>query len=109
LDLLERQLLDPVSCSTAALRLEAVGKDAIRVLKKGLDSKDSEVRFYSAEALAYLDDPSCAQALADSAKNEPAFRAFALAALSALNEVHASDALRDLFDVPSAETRYGAF
>ncbi len=86
-----------------------MGKDGIRVLKIGLASKDPEVKFYSAEALAYLDEPSCVPVLADAAKNESAFRAYALTALSALNDIHASDVLRDLFDVPSAETRYGAF
>ena len=109
LDLLERQLLDPVTSSTAAVRLEAIGKDAVRVLKKGLESKDPEVKFYAAESLAYLDEAACVPVLAEAAKNEPAFRAFALAALSALDDIHASDALRDLFDVTSAETRYGAF
>jgi hypothetical protein len=79
------------------------------VLKLGLESKDSEVRFYAAEALAYLDEPCCVPLLAEAAKNEPAFRAYALTALSALNDIHSSDALRDLFDVASAETRYGAF
>ncbi len=109
LDLLERQLLDPVTSSIASIRLEAIGKDAVRVLKKGLESKDPEVRFYAAESLAYLDEAASVPVLAAAAKNEPAFRAFALAALSALDDVHASDALRDLFDVTSAETRYGAF
>jgi hypothetical protein len=109
LDLLERQLADPVTSAQAALRLEAIGKDGIRVLKTGLDSKDPEVKFYAAEALAYLDEPCCVPTLAEATKNEPAFRAYALAALSALNDIHSSDALRDLFDVASAETRYGAF
>jgi hypothetical protein len=109
IDLLERQLLDPVTSAQAALRLEAVGKDGIRALKVGLDSKDPEVKFYAAEALAYLDEPCCVPELANAAKNEPAFRGYALTALSALNDIHASDALRDLFDVASAETRYGAF
>ena len=109
LDLLERQLMDPVTSATAAVRLEAVGKDAVRVLKKGLESKDPEVKFYAAESLAYLDEAACVPVLAEAARNEPAFRAFALAALSALDDIHASDALRDLFDVTSAETRYGAF
>lgn len=109
LELLQRQLLDPISSSTAAIRLEAIGKDAARILKTGLDSSDPEVRFYSAEALAYLDEPCAVPALTEAAKSQPAFRAFALTALSALGDLHAADALRDLFDVPSAETRYGAF
>ena len=54
LDLLRRQLTDPVTASTAALRLEAIGKDAVAMLKEGLKSNDAEVRFAAAEALAYL-------------------------------------------------------
>ncbi len=109
LDLLERQLQDPVTAANAALRLEAIGKDAIRVLHQGLDAKDPEVRFYASEALAYLDDAACVKQLGQAAKDEPAFRAYALTALSTLNDVAANDQLRELLDVPSAETRYGAF
>ncbi len=106
---LERQLLDPFSAATAALRLEAIGHDSIPVLLKGIESKDPEVRFYSAEALAYLDETKAAAPLGLSARDEPAFRAYALAALSAMQDVAAYDQLRNLLDVPSAETRYGAF
>jgi hypothetical protein len=109
LRLLEKQLLDPVTSSTAALRLEAIGKDGIPVLRNGLKAGDPEVRFYSAEALAYLDDTSSAKVLGETAHNQSAFRAHALTALSALNDVESADELRALLDVPSAETRYGAF
>ena len=109
LKLLEKQLLDPITSATAALRLEAVGKLGTPVLEKGLKSTDTEVRFYSAEALAYLDEPSAAKPLAEIARAEPAFRAHALTALSALNDVESSDELRGLLDASSAETRYGAF
>jgi flagellar basal body P-ring protein FlgI len=109
LEQLERQLLDPVTASTAALRLEAIGTEAVKVLSKGLESKDPEVRFYSAEALAYLDQSNAAGPLAEAAKNEPAFRAYALAALGAMDDVSAFDELRSLLDVASVETRYGAF
>jgi hypothetical protein len=109
LKLLEKQLLDPVTSSTAALRLEAIGKDGIPVLQTGLKMSDPEVRFYSAEALAYLDDASAAKTLGETARNQPAFRAHALTAMSALNDVESADELRALLDVPSAETRYGAF
>ena len=109
LEQLERQLLDPFTSATAALRLEAIGKPAIEVLYKGLESTDAEVRFYAAEALAYLDDSKAAAPLAEAARNEPAFRVFALTALSTMEEVAAADELRPLLDVPSAETRYGAF
>jgi hypothetical protein len=109
LELLERQLLDPVTSAQAALRLEAVGPDAVRILKKGLESSDAEVKFFSAESLAYLDQSCAVPVLAETVKSQPALRAYALTALCALNDVHAADALRDLFDVSSAETRYGAF
>ncbi len=107
--MLERQLLDPITSSPAALRLEAIGKLGIPVLEKGLKSPDPEVRFYSSEALAYLDQAESATPLAESARDVPAFRAYALAALSALNNYQSTEALRALLDLPSNETRYGAF
>jgi hypothetical protein len=79
------------------------------MLQQGLKSTDAEVRFYSAEALAYLDQPAAAAPLAEAAKNESAFRWHALTALSTLTNVGALDALSDLLHVSSAETRYGAF
>ncbi len=107
--LLERQLLDPVTAAIAALRLEALGRDGVKILLKGIESDDHEVRFFSAEALAYLDEPKAAEPLVEAARDEPAFRVFALTALSAMDDFAAYDALRKLLDVPSAETRYGAF
>jgi flagellar basal body P-ring protein FlgI len=107
--LLERQLLDPITASTAALRLEAIGKEGVRTLLVGLKSADPEVRFYSAEALAYLDQKEAAAPLAEAARDVPAFRAYALAALSAMDDFAAYEGLRGLLDLPSAETRYGAF
>ncbi len=107
--LLERQLLDPITAATAALRLEAIGKDGIPTLQKGLQSADPEVRFYAAEALAYLDQKEAAPPLVEAARDVPAFRAYALAALSAMDDVAAYDGLRELLDMPSNETRYGSF
>ncbi|MCI0333778.1 MAG: flagellar basal body P-ring protein FlgI [Planctomycetes bacterium] len=107
---LEQQLSDPLTAANAAMRLEAVGNDeAKETLRKGTKSNDPEVRFYAAEALAYLDDTAAVEVLADVARNEPAFRVNALAALSAMDDVMAYDALRSLLEVRSAETRYGAF
>jgi flagellar basal body P-ring protein FlgI len=107
---LEQQLSDPLTAANAAIRLEAVGNDeAKEILKQGVKSLDPEVRFYAAEALAYLDDTAAVDVLADVARNEPAFRVNALAALSAMDDVMAYDALRSMLDVKSAETRYGAF
>jgi flagellar basal body P-ring protein FlgI len=109
LKLLEKKLLEPASCVLASLQLEAIGNEAIPALQEGLKSSDREVRFYSAEALAYLDRPEAAAVLAAAAKDEPAFRWHALTALSTLTHVAALDGLTDLLHVPSVETRYGAF
>ena len=108
--LLEHQLADPLTVATAAIRLEAIGSDqASEILVRGLESPDPEVRFYAAEALAYLDQTAAVPTLADAARDEPAFRVNALAALSAMDDVIAYDAQRALLEVNSAETRYGAF
>ncbi len=107
--LLERQLQDSISASTAALRLEAIGDEAIETLKKGLASNNVEVRFYASESLAYLDDPDAAATLAQVARDEPAFRARALAALGVMDSPEAYDSLVSLLDAASAEARYGAF
>lgn len=110
LRILENQLLDPVTTATAALRLEAVGnEEAVKILSMGLTADDPEVRFYSAEALAYLDVTEAVAPLAKAAREEPAFRVHALAALSAMDDGAAFDELRSLLGVKSAETRYGAF
>jgi flagellar basal body P-ring protein FlgI len=110
LQLLEHQLADPLTAATAAIRLEAIGSDqASEILAGGLQSPDPEVRFYAAEALAYLDQTAAVSTLADAARDEPAFRVNALAALSAMDDVIAYDALRELLEVNSAETRYGAY
>jgi hypothetical protein len=102
-------LLEPTSSAAAALQLEGIGKEAIETLRKGLHSADPEVRFYSAEALAYLDDIESAPVLAESAARERAFRWHALTALSTMDHVAAFDALSELLNEDSAETRYGAF
>ena len=107
--LLARQLVDPITASTAALRLEAIGHEAVGALAEGIESSDDEVRFYAAEALAYLDDSRAAAPLARAAREEPAFRAYALAALSTIDDLAAHEELISLLEAPSSETRYGAF
>jgi flagellar basal body P-ring protein FlgI len=109
LQLLEKKLLEPTSAALASLQLEAIGTEAIGTLKQGLRSSDPEVRFYSAEALAYLDQAEAAAPLVEAARNESAFRWHALTALSTMTHVAALDGLSDLLHVPSVETRYGAF
>jgi flagellar basal body P-ring protein FlgI len=106
---LERELLDPARTVTAALRLEALGSDSIPVLKRGLQGDSPLVRFCSAEALAYLDDPSCGQELARTVEQAPVLRAYALTALASMDAAISHVELRRLLDSPSAETKYGAF
>ncbi len=109
LQLLARQLTDPVTAPAAALRLEAIGKDAIPILRQGLDSKDAEVRFAAAEALAYLGESVAASHLAEAAANLRSARPAAIAALGVLDDANGIDALQGLLANRSAETRYGAF
>ena len=109
LDRLGDQLLQPEMAADVALQLEAIGEESVPLLKNGLRSDDPQVRFYAAEALAYLDQNEAAHVLAKLAESEPAFRWHAMAALSAMDHVSALDALSDLLDVTSAETRNGAF
>jgi hypothetical protein len=78
-------------------------------LLTGLESDNEEVRFYAAEALAYLDNSAAAPVLAQTARKLPAFRLRALKALGAMDDPKAYDELSDLLHVTSAETRYGAF
>lgn len=110
LQLLDHQLADPLTAANAAIRLEAIGTDqAAEILIRAVPSNDPEVRFYAAEALAYLDKTEAVSTLLEVARDEPAFRVNALAALSAMNDAMAYDALSELLAGTSAETRYGAF
>jgi hypothetical protein len=106
---LEEDLLEPSRAVKAALRLEALGSGSIAALKRGLDSAHSLVRFASAEALAYLGDPSCGAELARLVEQQPVLRAFALTAMASLDEAVCHVKLRELLSSPSVETRYGAF
>jgi flagellar basal body P-ring protein FlgI len=106
---LEKKLSEPESACEAALHLEAIGIQGTDILLRAIQSKNLEVRFYAAEALAYLDRREAAEPLGLIARDEPAFRVFALTALSAMADFAAYEQLRNLLDVPSAETRYGAF
>jgi hypothetical protein len=106
---LGRQLLDPSTTVTAALRLEALGATSIPALKAGLHSDVPLVRFASAESLAYLGSPSCGEELAKQVAEQPFVQAFALTALASLNEAVCRVKLEELLTAPGPETRYGAF
>jgi hypothetical protein len=113
LNVLENQLSEPLTMQAAALRLEAIGtKEAIDVLKRAAATQRvpaGDARFYAAETLAYLDQTEAVEPLAAVIREDPHRRVQALAALSAMNDRNAYDALRTLLNEQSAETRYGAF
>lgn len=115
---LEHDLLKPEKAQRAALQLEAIGDEAVSVLKTGLKSKHLECRFHAAHALSYLAESAGVEVLREAAQEVRAFRVFAYASLSILDDPQAHMTLRDLMNVhvdadgkttDSAETRYGAF
>ncbi len=106
---LEQELNEPFLSSRAALRLEAIGLETVGILKRAINSRDLEVRFYAAETLAYMGQSEAAPVLAEIAKTEYAFRWHALTALSSMDDVEAGIALSELLHETSIETRYGAF
>lgn len=108
METLAEQLLDPSTSALAAVQLEAIGDDAKPFLRTGLDSELSDVRFFAAEALAYLQDSSGVKELQTAASDQPAFRVYALAALSIVDNAKAVLALRELMNAESLEARYGA-
>ncbi len=109
LEQLKDRMNNPRESEQASLELEAIGKDAIPVLKSALQNKNLECRFHASLALAYLGESDGVDHLAEAARVEPAFRVYALAALSAVEDAQASVRLRELLNVNSPETRYGAF
>ncbi len=109
MDQLERELSEPALAQIAALRLEAIGRDAIPALKRALQNDDTEVRFYAAESLAYLDEPEGSDILKQAAEKLPDYRWHALTALTSSEELNAGSALSDLLHTDNAECRYGAF
>jgi len=104
-----RELLDPKTSGVAALKLEGLGPSASESLQIALQSANPNVRFFAAEALAYLDDPAGAETLAQTAAALPKFRAYSLAALAAMEQPAAHMRLRKLMDEADIELRYGAF
>lgn len=118
MEMLARDILDPEKCQKVvagvaacptALQLEAIGDDAIPFLKDALQSDSFDVRFQAAQSLAYLGDVSGVQVLTETAKEQPAFRVYALVALSVIDDADTVLSLRELMNEDSLETRYGAF
>ncbi len=109
IDRLREELQVPEKAEQAALQLEGIGADAIPALKAGLSAGLLECRFHAAVALAYLGEAEGVEVLAEATRSEPAFRVFALAALSVIDNADAHVALRKLMNESSMETKYGAF
>lgn len=93
----------------AALKLEALGESAVPILLEKIKSENQEIRFYAAEALAYLDRYEAVDILIQTIQDEPSMRAPAFFALRDMKDPRVDDALEPLLDVASVETRYGAF
>ncbi len=93
----------------AALKLEGLGTATIEPLKEGLKSPNDQVRFFSAEALAYLGDTAGVEVLGETILRHPEFRVYGLAALASLDQAASHMRLRKLMDEPDIEVRYGAF
>ena len=104
-----KELLDPKTAGVSALKLEGLGNASIDALKEGLKSDNEQVRFFSAEALAYLGDTAGVETLGKSVIHLPKFRVYALAALASLDQAASHMKLRQLMDEADIEIRYGAF
>ena len=106
---LASRLSNPATARDAALQLESMGEGAVPTLIEGTKSANPELRFYAAEALAYLDRSEAVAPLEEAAREVLAFRYPSIAALQRIDLQLAVDALQNLMNMPSLETRYGAF
>ncbi|MGV3486219.1 MAG: flagellar basal body P-ring protein FlgI [Planctomycetaceae bacterium] len=105
---LGRRINEPTTADDAAIQLEALGDSAIPTLLSAVSSPNREIRFYAAQALAYLDRKEAVAPLTEAARDEAAFRYPALIALEGMDNRSALDALASLMNEASFETRYGA-
>jgi flagellar basal body P-ring protein FlgI len=104
-----KELLDPTTAGLAAMKLEGLGATTAESLQAGLKSSNAQVRFFSAESLAYLNDPAGVEVLGNTIIEQPEFRPYALAALAAMDQPASHLKLRKLMDEPEIQVRYGAF
>ena len=105
-----KDLLDPATAGIAAMRLEGLGTTAVDSIKVGLKSPNaSEFATSVPRRSRILNDIAGVDVLGETAIAQPKFRAYALAALAALDQPASHLKLRKLMDEPSIEVRYGAF
>jgi flagellar basal body P-ring protein FlgI len=109
IELLGKLLIEPTTARDASLQLEGIGEEAVPALLVGLGSSNPEIRFYSAEALAYLDHADAVGPLVELTRDQPAFRFQTLLALSGMKSRRAGEGLHQLMNEQSTETRFGAF
>lgn len=105
---LGKRMGEPTTAADAAMQLEALGEPAIPTLLESLKNRDAEIRFYAAEALAYLDRNEAIEPLEQAAADQAAFRHPSLIALEGMDGRASLDALQRLTNQTSIETRYGA-
>ena len=108
---LEQQLSDPLTAASAAIRLEAIGNDqAKEILKQGIAVERSGSAILRGRSTGvsrrHGGGRACWPTWPATNRHSASMR---LAALSAMDDATAYDALRSLLEVKSAETRYGAF
>jgi hypothetical protein len=107
--MLETELLDPKTAITAAVKLEAIGPDAVPSLKLGLQAESPWVKFAAAESLAYLGRTEGAEVLGTLAERHAGLRFHCLKALAALDDAASTAKLAELLAHPDSQLRYGAF
>jgi len=105
---LGKKMSEPTTAADAAMQLEALGEPAVPTLLEALKNPDVEIRFYAAEALAYLDRNEAIEPLERAAADQAAFRHSSLIALEGMDGRASLDALQRLTNQTSIETRYGA-
>ncbi len=106
---LQKLLTDPAETVMAARRLEALGRNSIAVLRETLTNPHPLVRFGSAEALAYLGDPSGVDALSRLAQQHPLLAGSCVTALASLDEPSCRQRLSDMLANDDTVLRSAAF
>jgi hypothetical protein len=106
---LDSLIMDPKYTLRAALRLEALGKESIPVLRRALTSEHHMVRFCAAESLTYLGFTAGVEELAKLSLTHPELRAYALIAMAGLDEAICRSKLSELLTIDDPQLRSGAF
>jgi hypothetical protein len=100
---------EPAETVMAARRLEALGRDSIAALRESLTNAHPLVRFSSAEALAYLGDPSGVDELSRLAQQHPLLAGGCVTALASLDEPSCRQRLSDMLANDDTVLRSAAF